>query len=156
MNQVWIYDPVSKFWIGAENLIEARQGHTATLLPDGRLLVAGGQSGGIALASAELYDPVTDQWSHARRLNVARAYHTATELTKGDVVIAGGESGTRNIDAAEIYRFSTAKWERAGITPPVSHHTAALLPDNQVLAIGGLGRRHIAIRRSETGPPTSQ
>jgi len=93
VNQVWIYDPVSKFWIGAENLIEARQGHTATLLPDGRLLVAGGQSGGIALASAELYDPVTDQWSHARRLNVARAYHTATMLPSGRVFLAAGFNG---------------------------------------------------------------
>jgi N-acetylneuraminic acid mutarotase len=99
---------------------------------------------------------VTNQWSYARRLKAARAYHTATELANGDVVIAGGESGNRNINAAEIYRFATGKWERGGITLPISHHAAALLPDGQVLAIGGLGRRLVASPKSETGPPTSQ
>ncbi len=128
-NYVDIFDPAVNDWTGApQRLIEARQGHTATLLPDGRLLVAGGQNGGVALDSAELYDPITNQWSRAGRLNAARAYHTATELANGDVVIAGGVSGNENINTAEIYHVATGKWARAGITPPVSHHAAALLP----------------------------
>jgi len=152
----WIYDPATHFWTFGANLIEARQGHTATLLSDGRLLVVGGQNGGVALRSAELYDPATNLWALARRLGAARAYHTATQRADGDIVVVGGASGNVNIANAEIYHVATNKWDRAGVIPPISHHSAALLPDNQVLAIGGLGRSLTAISNSEIGPPISQ
>jgi N-acetylneuraminic acid mutarotase len=154
-NDVWIYDPVTT-WESAPHLIQARQGHTATLLPDGRVLVAGGLSNGVFLRSTELYDPQTNQWSDAARLNTARAYHTATQLANGDVVIVGGASGPANIANAEIYHIATGRWEPAGITPPVSHHAAGLLPDGHVLAIGGLRSSLSAIRDCEISPPANQ
>jgi N-acetylneuraminic acid mutarotase len=120
------------------------------------LLVVGGQNDSGVLRSAELYDPSTNQWQHARRLGVARAYHTATRLADGDVVVVGGASGNDNIANAEIYHVATNNWERAGITPPISHHTAGLLPNGQVLAIGGVRRGFAPIRDCEIGPPVSQ
>src|SRR5437667_301518 len=65
-----------------------RFGHTATLLPNGQLLVAGGTASGFA--SAELYDPASQTWSPTGDLNVPRANHTATMLTNGLVLLAGG------------------------------------------------------------------
>jgi hypothetical protein len=67
----------------------ARSNHTATLLADGRVLVAGGYNGAY-LSSAELYDPATDSWSAAAPMSTAREYHTATLLPGGQVLVAGG------------------------------------------------------------------
>src|SRR5262249_48753236 len=128
----------------------------ATLLADGRLLVAGGQSGGVALRSAELYDPTTNLWQHAQRFGAARAYHTATQLPDGDVVVVGGVSDNNNIPNAEIYHVFGNYWTRAGITPPISHHAAGLLRDGEVLAIGGIRRAFAPIRDCEVGPPAGQ
>src|SRR5450759_38673 len=65
-------------WSAAGSLITARQDHTATLLPSGQVLVAGGfnYNSGNALASAELYDPATNTWSAAGSLTTARWGHT--------------------------------------------------------------------------------
>ncbi len=65
--------------------------HTATLLPNGKVLVAGGFNGGFTiLTSAELYDPASGSWTATGSLNTARAYHTATLLPNGKVLVAGG------------------------------------------------------------------
>jgi len=73
------------------SLTTARYGHTATLLPNGKVLVAGGVSGAIAtLGSSELYDPATGVWSTTGSMATARAYHTATLLPNGKVLVAGG------------------------------------------------------------------
>jgi len=73
----------------------ARKGHTATLLPDGKVLVVGGvdsndDASAKALASAELYDPKTGTWSETGSLIHPRAWHTATLLKNGLVLVAGG------------------------------------------------------------------
>src|SRR5437773_5331937 len=72
------------------SLITGRSQHTATLLPNGKVLVAGG--GGIngSLASAELYDPASGTWAATGRLATARLEHTATLLPNGKVLVAGG------------------------------------------------------------------
>jgi hypothetical protein len=76
-------------------LATARRKHTATLLPNGKLLVAGGNGSGNALASAELYDPSTGIWTGIGSLNTGRESHTATLLPNGKVLVAGGEGGQR-------------------------------------------------------------
>ena len=77
-------------WEYTGSLNTARFHHTATLLPDGRVLVVGGESGHDPLASAELYDPATGTWSDTGSLRTARDSHTATLLPNGMVLVAGG------------------------------------------------------------------
>src|SRR4051794_27938038 len=67
-------------WEKTRSLAHARRDHTATLLPNGKVLVAGGDNNGLYLASAELYDPATRTWTATDSLATARAYHTATLL----------------------------------------------------------------------------
>src|SRR5438034_1069912 len=75
------YDPASCTWTATGSLNTARNYHTATLLQNGMVLVAGGQdSNGFISASAELYDPASGTWTATRSLNTARFVHTATLL----------------------------------------------------------------------------
>src|SRR6266567_7883503 len=79
-------------WVTTGSLATARDSHTATLLPSGKGLVAGGRNSGGKLSSAELYDPVAGTWSSTGRLDHARAGHTATLLPSGKVLVAGGDN----------------------------------------------------------------
>ena len=78
-------------WSAAGSLATARYDHTATLLPSGKVLAAGGDRP-IPLASAAIYDPATNAWSAADSLATARTDHTATLLPTGSVLIAGDAS----------------------------------------------------------------
>src|SRR5439155_7785362 len=71
----------------------ARVGHTATLLPSGLVLVAGGFGRSTVLVSAELYDPASNTWSFVGSMATARADHTATLLPSGQVLVAGWVGG---------------------------------------------------------------
>ena len=86
--------------------------HTATLLPNGKVLVAGGYGAG-TLDSAELYDPATGAWSATGSLNTARERHTATLLPNGKVLVAGGY-GDGTLDSAELYDPATGTWSATG------------------------------------------
>ena len=97
-------------WSPAGSLATARQAHTATLLPSGKVLVAGGEnnSGSGPLASAELYDPATNAWSAAGSLATARRSHTATLLPSGKVLTAGGYNGS----ISRARSFTTSRTRR--------------------------------------------
>ena len=83
-------------WTATGDLITARWDHTATLLPDGMVLVAGGAANVTALASAELYDPASGTWTETGSLAHARQSHTATLLPNGQVLAAGGQDTIRH------------------------------------------------------------
>ena len=87
-----LFDPATGTWTLTGSLNVARFDHTATLLPSGQVLVAGGATfspGRDALASAELFNPATGTWTPTGSMNFARASHTATLLPSGQVLVAG-------------------------------------------------------------------
>src|SRR5262249_29852764 len=129
---------VNPSWIPTGSLNIPRYGHTGTLLPNGKVLVAGGRNGNSPsnfLSSAELYDPVTGIWSVTGSLNVPRYLHTATLLSDGKVLVAGGIGGPRAIlNNAELYDPATGTWSvTAALNTGRTNHTATLLPDGKVL-----------------------
>jgi N-acetylneuraminic acid mutarotase len=135
-------------WVATGAMTTARAGQTATLLPGGRVLVAGGETnqGGAdrALASAEIYDPLTESWNLVAPMNLARRGHTATLLPNGQVLVVGGEtaqagdSRSQLTATAELYDPGTNQWRMAApLELGRSHHTATLLPNGQVLIVGG-------------------
>src|SRR4030095_9376957 len=92
-----LYDPASGSWTATASLAIRRFFHTATLLPNGKVLVAGGVSpNGGDPSIAELYDPASGTWTTTGRLVTTREEHTATLLPNGKVLVAGGlgNSGT--------------------------------------------------------------
>ena len=121
---------------------EARFAHTATLLPNGKVLVTGGTNESGLLASAELYDPTTQSWTATAGMVDARANHTATPLPDGNVLVAGGDSGRPGgpLTSAESYDPSSGSWNAAGnLTQGRTFHTATLLPNGAVLVAAGGG-----------------
>ena len=119
-------------------MIEVRYSHTATSLPDGTVLVAGGIGSSGVLASAELYDPSTGSWTATGRITEARSGHTATLLPDGTVLVVGGGSSGGLLASAELYDPSTGTWTATGRTIEARlGHTATLLTDGRVLVAGG-------------------
>ena len=87
----------------ATPMAAARHGHTATLLPNGRVLVAGGyNSTNDFLSSAELFDPATGRWTATGEMTIARYNHTATMLPNGKVLVAGGCGSSSFLSSAEV------------------------------------------------------
>jgi len=96
-----LYDPATGIWRTTGYLNTGRASHTASLLPDGRVLVGGGHGVYEQLADSEILDPATGTWTPAGLLNVARETHTATLLKDGTVLVAFGLNGDV---VSEIYQ----------------------------------------------------
>jgi Galactose oxidase, central domain/Kelch motif len=124
----------------ATPMLEPRSGHTATLLPDGKVLIAGGMRRNQDFyKSAELYDPSTGKFQPAGEMSERRVGQVAVLLRSGKVLIAGGWVGHGCIDSAELYDPANGKF-----TPIVAKMTtrrgdarASLLANGDVLITGG-------------------
>jgi hypothetical protein len=119
-----------------------RDSHTATLLPNGMVLVAGGLASPGSrnnTNSAELYDPTTQTWTNTGSLNVARAYHTATLLPNGKVLVVGGvDTNMNSLSSMELYDPASRTWTLIGnLSIARNGHTTTLLPNGKVLIAGG-------------------
>ncbi|MFN2457878.1 MAG: Kelch repeat-containing protein [Chitinophagaceae bacterium] len=117
-----------------------RAAHTATLLNNGKVLIAGGFVGdGGSVSSVEIFNPTTNTFSRGEDMKAARAGHTATLLSNGKVLIAGGFNGSY-LNSAEIYDPASGKFTSAGkMVSPRSGHVATVLNNGKVLLAGGVG-----------------
>lgn len=140
-----LFDPgtgASGGWSAAGSIASPRKGHTATLLPNGKVLIVGGSYGG-DIASAELYDPNNSSapWSLAAPPPKAPGEgHTATLLRNGKVLVVGGWDSTsgRSLNDVQIYDYLLNTWAATdSIGTPRARHTATLLNDGRVLVAGG-------------------
>ena len=128
-------------------LLSARAVHTATALPSGHVLFAGGMtSGGASLATAELFDPADNTLRAVGSMSEQRVGHTATLLPGGQVLMAGGHDDT----SVELFNPATMTFRQVGqLRQARSGHTATLLPDGLVLFTGGVGPHWTFLRSAE-------
>jgi len=122
-------------------MTDAREGHTATLLSNGKVLIAGGANDteGV-LSSAELYDPTAGTFTPTGSMTDWRYEHTATLLPSGKVLMAGGatDSNGNFVTSAELYDPTTGTFTPTGSMTTVRYqHTATLLSNGTVLIAGG-------------------
>lgn len=149
-----LYDPSAGTWSSCDVLTASADcpgpmtttdfGQTATLLQNGKVLAAGGQiHDGLRTNSAELYNPATGLWSNTGSLAEARNQHTATLLPDGRVLVTGGigsDPAGAPLASSELYDPTTGTWSNTGFLQTArSTHTASLLPNGQVLVVGGYG-----------------
>ena len=121
-------------------MLEPRSGHTATLLPSGRVLIAGGMRRNQDFyKSAELYDPATGKFQATGEMNERRVSPVAALLGSGKVLIAGGWIGHGCTDSAEIYDPATGKFSHIAskMTSVRGDARGTLLSDGDVLITGG-------------------
>lgn len=137
-----LYDPRTGTWATAAPMSVPRYHPTLTVLPDSRVLAAGGGSGGdIVSAGAELFDPSTGRWTEAPPMSTPRLDASAVLLHTGQVLVAGGEATANeasSLSSAELFDYRTNRW-----TPAPSMYNAhaaaisAILPDGTALVAGG-------------------
>lgn len=120
---------------------EARTGHTAVVLKDGRVLVAGGTTSSGITNTAEIYDAAANSWTPiAGGMTIARTGHTASVLSDGRVLIAGGQSTSGATNILEVFSPATGSFSTISsgtLSSPRQQHAAAVLQDGRVLIAGG-------------------
>lgn len=129
----------SHTWTKTGSMNVARIFHTATLLLNGEVLVAGGANSSSGfLASAELYDPSAGSWTLTGSMTAARELQQAVLLPSGEVLVAGGQNANGILSSAELYDPSTRTWTPTGsMNTPRSRFSLTVLEDGKVLAVQG-------------------
>ncbi len=130
----------TKSFAGTGTMNVPREGHTATLLTNGMVLVAGGVSTFGYTNKAELYNPAVGTWALTGSLPMNLAGHTATVLNNGKVLVAGGANSVNDFSSSELYNPVTATWATTAnsMTSAREGAAATLLPSGSVLVTGGL------------------
>jgi len=145
-----VLDPV---WGTTGSLAEARRAFTTTVLPDGRVLAAGGFSPMVGtLSSAELYDPATGTWAATGSLPMAQVDHSAHLLGSGQVLMVGGEL----TGSTALYDPATGTWSSAASMGTARrYHRTVLLDDGRVLALGGMDTSYVRLASAELYDPAT-
>ncbi|HZP13219.1 MAG TPA: kelch repeat-containing protein [Nevskiaceae bacterium] len=128
-----IYDPASNRFVGTGSMTTPRQFHTATLLADGRVLIAGGSGWSDSATTAEIFNPATGRFTAVgATMTTARYNHAAARLASGRVILGGG-----NVSSAEVFNPATGQFTAAGSMSFTTNErpAAALLPDGKVVFV---------------------
>jgi len=137
-----LFDPVTGTWQTTGPLNGRRSNHTATLLPNGKVLIAGGYDFNDALSTAELYDPATETWTPTSPLPTAPGVGSATLLPNAKVLVVKGfapkDPGPGYDPVGQLCDPDTGHWT---VTPPPTvggqYHSETLLADGKILVAGG-------------------
>ena len=145
-----LYDPTTGTWNQTASMSRGRTGHTATLLPGNRVLIAGAGVDGMRVDvadTAEIYDPANGTWARTGNMTAARAGHVAVLLQTGEVLAAGGNDSIAGafdvgtgpaLQSAELYDPATGQWTATGaMRRPLIFSTGTLLAGGDVLVAGG-------------------
>ena len=149
-----ILEPDTWEFTSANRMITPRSSHTATLLRDGRVLIAGGFNAAGLVKGTEIYTPSSNAFTEAGELNDKRWQHEAMRLQNGRVLIIGGRRDDINteepqyVTRAEMFDPATGMFSPAGDTGLPSIHTAFLLPTGKVFLLAG---KDVAIYDPATG-----
>lgn len=155
----WPSGPGSLSEIAAMHI--ARASHTSTLLPNGKVLIAGGfaGSGGESnpYTTAELFDPSSGTFQSVANMSLGRSGHTAILLKNGKVLMVGGWTGHyARPGSAEVFDPTTGSFTPTGnMVIERAGNTATLLPDGRVLIAGGVDRQENALASAEIYDPTT-
>jgi hypothetical protein len=144
LSSVELYDPETGEFVPGGSLRVARSAHSLSLLPDGRVLVAGGWGADGPIASTEIYDPATGASTLTGDMSSARAYHTAAALEDGRIVLVGGYgpgSDPAILASVEIFDPASGTFKTAGrLITEREGASAVRLADGRVLVAGGTNR----------------
>jgi hypothetical protein len=155
---VELYDPSTGTFSNIGSLTP-RFDHSATTLTDGRILIAGGNSGNTVLNTALLYDPATGVFSAAGTLPRVHQAHRATRLADGRVLVTGNFSGSNLVSemlTADLYNPATNTWSQAGSMKAGRYwHAAGLLQDGRVILAGGQGNNNNYLSSAEIYTPAT-
>ena len=143
---VFLFDPTQSTFSTLSALSNPREGHSATVLANGNILITGGKNSSGSLATTQVFNPSTGMgsWSSAGNMTAARQSHSATLLTaglvsNGQVLVAGGTTnGSTALGTVELWNGTTTWTTTSALPAAVQGHTATLLANGAVLIAGGV------------------